>query len=304
MNPLALALHLAILCGLGPILVGLIVKTKARMGGRRGPPLLQPWYDIAKLLRKGAVYSRTTTIVFRAGPIVALAATAAAGLLAPLGRGGPPVSFYCDIVLFAYLLGLARFATVAAALDTGSAFEGMGASREVAFSALSEPTLFLALIVLGREAGAPSLGAIAAHLTRATWGDLGPALFLAAVALLIVVLAENARVPVDDPATHLELTMIHEVMVLDHGGPDFAFISYGAAMKLVVTGSLLVTPFLPESRGPLFDAGAFVAAMLALAVLIGMVESLMARLRMPRVPLLLGGALVAATLAVVAGGPR
>ena len=304
MRAIEVALHLFILLGFGPIMLGIVLKTKARAAGRRGPPVLQPWRDIAKLLRKGAVYSKTTTLIFRAGPIVALAATMAAGLLAPLGRGAPPISFRWDIVLFAYLLGLGRFATVAAALDTGSSFEGMGASREVAFSALSEPTLFLALIVLAREAGSSSLAAIAAHITRAAWIDLGPALFLAATALAIVILSENSRVPVDDPATHLELTMIHEVMVLDHGGPDLAFILYGAAMKLVVTGSLLVTPLLPAGRGVLPDAATFLVGMSVLAVAIGVVESIMARLRMPRVPLFLGGALVAAALALVAGGVR
>lgn len=296
---LDLALHLALLFAAPPLLVGVIVKTKAWFAGRRGPPVLQPYYDLAKLLRKGAVYSRTTTLVFRAGPIVALAATIVAGLVAPLGRSPAPLEFSGDLVLFAYLLGLARFATVVAALDTGSSFEGMGASREAAFSTLAEPTLFLSLVVLALEAKSPSLSAIAAAVTPGAWGAMGPSLLLVLFGLFVVLLAENSRIPVDDPATHLELTMIHEVMVLDHGGPDFAFILYGAAMKLLVLGSLLVLPFLPADRGPVFNAAAFLVAVLGLAALVGVIESGMARLRLVRVPLLLLGAFVVSALAVV-----
>ncbi|MBI3725167.1 NADH-quinone oxidoreductase subunit H, partial [bacterium] len=281
------------------LLVGVIVKTKAIFAGRQGPPVLQPYYDLAKLLRKGAVYSRTTTVVFRAGPIVALAATLVAGLIAPLGRDPAPLAFWGDLVLFAYLLGLARFATVLAALDTGSSFEGMGASREAAFSTLAEPTLFLSLVVFALTARSASLSEISAAVTPGAWGAIGPSLMLVAFGLLVVTLAENSRIPVDDPATHLELTMIHEVMVLDHGGPDLAFILYGAAMKLMVVGSLLVLPFLPGDLGPLANAATFLAAMLGLAVVVGVIESVMARLRLVRVPLLLLGAFVVSALAVV-----
>ena len=291
---LSLVLHFALLLAAPPLLLGVIGRTKALFAGRRGPPLLQPYYDLARLLRKGAVYSRTTTVVFRAGPIVALAATIVAGLLVPLGRDAPPIAFAGDMVLFAYLLGLARFATVLAALDTGSSFEGMGASREVTYSTLAEPTLFLCLLVFARSSGSSSLaGALAAT-------DLGPSLLLVGFGLLVVTLAENCRIPVDDPATHLELTMIHEVMVLDHGGPDFAFILYGAAMKLMVIGALLVVPFLPGDLGsPVLNAGLFLGAMLALAVLVGAIESTIARLRLVRVPLLLVAAMVFAGLATV-----
>jgi formate hydrogenlyase subunit 4 len=292
-------LHLVLLLVLPPLLVGVITKTKALVAGRRGPPVLQPYHDIARLLRKGAVYSRTTTVIFRAGPIVALAATFTAGLMAPLGRTAPPLHFFGDLVVFAYLLGLGRFATMLAALDTGSSFEGMGASREATFATLAEPVLFLSLVVFALAAGSPSLGAIAAAVTPAAWPAIGPSLILVAFGLLIVFLAENSRVPVDDPATHLELTMIHEVMVLDHSGPDFAFILYGAAMKLEVVGSLLVLPCLPADRGPLFNAAAVAVALVAVSILVGLIESVMARLRLARVPLLLAGALVVSALAVV-----
>jgi formate hydrogenlyase subunit 4 len=302
MSVLAVVVHLLVLFLLPPVLVGVILRTKATVGGRRGPPLLQPWYDVIRLLQKGAVYSRTTTVVFRAAPIVALAGALVAGLIVPLGRekDGAPLSFAGDVVLFAYLLGLGRFMIVLAALDTGSAFEGMGASREVTFSSLAEPVLFLSLGTLALATRSFSLSGISAATGPASWDALGPVLLLVAFGLFVVVLAENSRVPVDDPATHLELTMVHEVMVLDHSGPDYAFILYGAAVKLLVTGALLLSPFLPPSSGnPFVDAGAFVVASLALAVLIGIVESTIARLRMPRVPLLLLGAVVVSATAVV-----
>src|SRR5262249_25388796 len=162
--------------------------------------------------------------------------------LALLPFGGVPalLSFPGDVVLFAYLLGLARFFTVLAALDTGSSFEGMGASREVTFSALAEPALFLGLATIARHTDTLSLSGMFGVTTGASWHHTGPALALVAAAFIVIFLAENARIPVDDPTTHLELTMIHEVMVLDHSGPDFAFILYSSALKLWLLGTLLV----------------------------------------------------------------
>jgi len=281
--------HLLLALVLAPLLLGVINRAKALFAGRNGQPLLQLYYDLAKLLRKGAVYSRTTSGVFRAGPIAGLAAVVAALAIVPFAGTGAPVSFAGDLVLFAYLFGLMRFFTVIAALDTGSAFEGMGASREVQFAALAEPVLFLALAALARQAGSLSLTGILGAVTPA-----GPAWALVAVALLVVLLAENARIPVDDPNTHLELTMIHEVMVLDHGGPDFAFILYGAALKLWVLGALLVGVVLPGENILLS-----LVAMLALAVAVGVIESTMARLRLLRVPQLLVGAGALAALALI-----
>ncbi len=283
------SVHILLALALAPLLLGVINRTKAFFAGRNGQPLFQLYYDLAKLLRKGAVYSRTTSWVFRAGPIVGLAAVVLATAIVPLAGVGAPLAFAGDLVLFAYLLGLMRFFTVIAALDTGSAFEGMGASREVQFSALAEPVLFLALAALARQAGSLSLTGILSAVTPA-----GPAWALVAVALLVVLLAENARIPVDDPNTHLELTMIHEVMVLDHSGPDFAFILYGAALKLWVLGALLVGVVLPG--GNIFLS---LLAMVALAVVVGVIESTMARLRLLRVPQLLVGAGALAALALI-----
>jgi formate hydrogenlyase subunit 4 len=279
---------------------GVINRTKAWFAGRRGPPVLQAYYDLSKLLRKGAVYSRTTTWVFRAGPIVGLAAVLVATVLVPLGGEPAPLAFTGDLILLACVLGLMRFFTVTAALDTGSSFEGMGASREVTFSALAEPALLLGLAAMARLTGSLSLSGMSTAMALETWRQAGPVLALVTAALMVVLLAENARLPVDDPNTHLELTMIHEVMALDHCGPDLAFILYGAALKLWVLAALLVGLMLPVRTGNAWlDIGAGLGAMFAVAVAVGVVESSMARLRLLRVPQLLVGAGALAALALI-----
>jgi formate hydrogenlyase subunit 4 len=281
-----------------PIVPGIIAKTKAFFAGRRGPPLLQVYFDIWKLLHKGAVYSTTTSWVFKAGPIVSLGAVVTACLIVPFGPLGAPLSFTGDLLLFMYLLGIMRFFTVVAALDTGSAFEGMGASREVFFSALAEPVFLLCILSLARSAqnfrffevfgGAPPF-------------SLVPAL-LAGASLFAVMLAENARIPFDDPATHLELTMIHEVMVLDHSGPDFAFINYASSCKLWLFGLIVVRTLLPvRSTSPVVDILFTAIGMVMVGIAIGAVESVMARLKLLRVPQLLAGAAALALLALLAG---
>jgi len=285
----ALFVHYALLLFFPPLLLGVINKTKAWFAGRQGPPLLQPYYDLARLFRKGMVVSSVTTWVFRAGPVVNASAVLLAGSLIPFGAFDAPVQFTGDLVLFAYLFALGRFFTTAAALDTGSAFEGMGAAREVSFACLAEAALFMAFVVLVRFSGSLSLTPMLhAPMTGALTGLPAAALFLVAVALFVVLLAENARVPVDDPNTHLELTMIHEVMVLDHSGPLFGLVSYAAALKLFLLSALLLHLVLPVTLGsaPL-DWLLFVSGVLAVAVAIGVVESVMARLRLRYVPSLL-----------------
>ncbi len=282
-----------------PLLLGVINRTKAFFAGRTGQPVVQLYFELWKLLHKGAVYSRTTTWVFRAGPVIGLAAVLVVAALTPFGGIPALIAFPGDLILFAYLLGLVRFVTILAALDTGSAFEGMGASREAAFSALAEPALLLSLAVVARKTGTLSLSGMFAGNPVSDWAHAGPAILLVAGALLVVVLAENARIPVDDPNTHLELTMIHEVMVLDHGGPDFAFILYGAALKLWVLGALFVHVLLPVRTGHLaLDGLVFLAGMFGLAVAVGAIESTMARLRLLRVPQLLVAAGALAGLAM------
>lgn len=281
---------------LAPLLPGIINRTKAVFAGRHGQPVLQTYFDIIKLLRKGAVYSRTTSWIFRLSPVIGLAAVIAAMTLLPALSAPAPVSFAGDLILFAYCFGLLRFFLVAAALDTGSAFEGMGASREVQFSALAEPALLLGLAALARATGSLSLTGI---FSASAWPSAGPALALVSAALFIVFLAENARIPVDDPNTHLELTMIHEVMVLDYSGPDFAIILYTSSLKMWALGALLVNvllSFLPL-HGPAAIAGV-AGGMILLSVLVGIVESIMARLSLLKVPQLLAGAVAISVLAL------
>lgn len=301
MDTLAAIVHLALGLVLAPLLPGIINRTKALVAGRRGPPLLQLYYDLFKLLRKGAVYSRTVTWVFLAGPMVGLAALVGTLWIVPLAGKPGLLAFSGDLVLLAYLLGLARLMIVLSALDTGSAFEGMGASREVFFAALAEPALVLGLATLAAVSHQLALGAIYAGLGAASvWAHAGPAMLLVGAALVVVFLAENARIPVDDPTTHLELTMIHEVMVLDHGGVELAMIEYAAALKLWVLGALIVGLLAPVRSGWwAVDLAAALAGLGLLAVCTGLVESGMARLRLVRVPQFLVAASVLSILGLI-----
>jgi formate hydrogenlyase subunit 4 len=268
-----------------PMLIGLINKLKARFVGRVGAPVLQPYYDVFRLLRKHPVYSRTTSWLFRAGPVASLAGAALALLLIPAAGVASWLSFPGDFVVLAYMLALGRVFTVLAALDTGSSFEGMGASRELFISALAEPALFLVLLGLVLQTRELSLTRILGSDPSAHWPAGSAALSLAVVALLLITLAENSRIPIDDPTTHLELTMVHEVMVLDHSGPEYGFILYAAALKLWIFAALLVGLILPvQTVHPLVGAVLFIAGMAAVALVIGIIESSMARLRLTRVP--------------------
>ncbi|NCB23246.1 MAG: hydrogenase [Deltaproteobacteria bacterium] len=291
---------------LAPLLPGIINRVKAKFAGRHGKPVLQTYYDIAKLLRKGEVISRTTTWTFAVAPSVALAGTLCALALLPQGGAVSPLAFAGDFVLAAYLLGVGRFAIMLGALDTGSAFEGMGASREATFSALAEPVFFLALMVLtslclGLGHGtdtAFSLSTMFGGQTAGAWLTGKGELLLLPVILFILLLVENCRIPVDDPNTHLELTMIHEVMVLDHSGPNMALILYGSALKLWFFAALiagLITPALSLWQ----QMGLRVGIVLLLAVVVGIVESVMARLRMERVAYLLGAAAIMGMLTLI-----
>ncbi len=295
-------LHPVLAVLVAPLLPGVINRTKAYFAGRQGPPLLQAYCDLAKLFRKGATYSRTTTWIFRAGPIVNFACLLAALAVLPLGRVAAPLPFAGDWILLAYLLGLGRFCTVIAALDTGSSFEGMGASREVQFAAFAEPALLVGLAALARRAQELSLTPMYAGLSGAEWAQAMPMLAMVATGFFVLYLAENCRIPVDDPNTHLELTMIHEAMVLDHGSVDFGFVQWGAALKLWVLGALLVGlfPSAPADR-PLANLAVGLGWMLALAVATGVAESSMARIRLLRVPQLLVGAGVLCALGLLLG---
>ncbi len=283
------SVHILLLLLFPPLLLGVINKVKAIFAGRHGAPILQPYYNIGKLLRKSMVFSSTTTWVFRTAPIINLAAVLLAGLFIPLGSSSALISFSGDFILFTYLFGLARFFTTSAALDTGSAFEGMGAAREVSFSVLTEPAQFFAFLVLIKLSGSFSLSGMlqAGNPSPFQNGNTTP-LIMIIVGFFIILLAESSRIPVDDPNTHLELTMIHEVMVLDHSGPLLGLIEYASAVKLFILGSLLMNILLPYTLGTQWlDVLIHAAGMIGLSIFIGILESVMGRLRMSRVPALL-----------------
>lgn len=298
--------NLLVLTLLAPLLPGVINKTKAFFAGRKGPPLLQVYYDLFKLFRKGAVYSTTTTWVFRAGPVIGLSCVLLAVLFLPLVQwpgseeSGALLSFMGDPILVVYLLGLSRFFTALAALDTGSPFEGMGAAREVSFACLAEPAFLFGLIVLAWLTDSMSLATMLGPLVRDAWSAQGAALVLVSLSWFLVLLVENCRIPFDDPNTHLELTMIHEVMVLDHSGPAFGMILYGAALKLLIFSALLIRLLLPVETGfALLNSGIFLAGLVLVAGVVGVVESVMARLRLVAVPQLLLAACLLSGFSVV-----
>ena len=260
---------------------------------------MQPYFDLIKLFRKDSIFSTTTTWVFRAGPVVGLVTALIAVLLIPLA-GNAPVAFKGDLILLAYLLGLGRFFTASAALDTGSAFEGMGASREITFACLAEPAFFLGLLVIAKLSGSLQLGTMLGGSLASRWPTEGASLALVLLSWFIVLLAENCRVPFDDPNTHLELTMIHEVMVLDHSGPALGMILYTAALKLFIYEALVVRllfPLVPDSLW--LDWPVFLVGMLLASVAVGVVESTMARIRLTHVPLLLVAACLLSAFAVL-----
>lgn len=269
---------------LAPLLPGIINKVKAWMAGRHGPPVFQLYYDLARLWRKSVVLSKLASPGFVVGPAVAWIALMGGALLLPLGPAGTVIGFRGDMLLLIYLLALARFCTAWAALETGSPFEGMGAAREVSYAILAEAAVISAVLSLCIQTGSTSLGT----MLRPT---NGAAAVLLAAGLFIVLLAENCRVPFDDPNTHLELTMIHEVMVLDHSGPPLAVILHGASIKLLLFSLLLTEAVLPvENLSPALGAVALAAGVFVVTVGVGLVESLMARLAFRRVPLLLATA--------------
>lgn len=272
-----------------PLVPGVATRTKAMLAGRRGAPVWQLYADLWKLLRRGVVYSDVVTGAFRVAPVAVLATTVIAATLLPLGGRASVLRFGGDAIAFACLLATGRFALILGAFDTGSSFEAMGASRDATFAALVEPGLFLVFAGLGVAAGSLTLtsmlGPHAMPLTGAA-----PASVLFAAAVFALALAECARVPVDDPTTHLELTMVHEVMVLDHSGPDLAMILYANALKLALFAAVLVGVAAPD-RGASGVAGvlALLGALMVVGIAVGIVESITARLRLPRVPLFIAG---------------
>jgi formate hydrogenlyase subunit 4 len=281
-NIVETVINISLLLILPFLFLGFINRIKSRWAGRQGPSIIQPFRDFMRLMKKGEVISTTTSFVFRIAPSVSFAAIISAGFIAPLASGKSLLSFEGDFILFAYLLGIGKFLTVVGAMDTGSSFEDMGASREVSFSALVEPAFFMIIGSLALLSGVLTFEKIFS-ITR--YGDMGTIVLpLGVIALFIMLLAEGCRVPVDDPNTHLELTMIHEVMVLDNSGPDMGYIMYAAGMKMVIIGGLIANLIIPNGIPMWASVISFIAIEAALAVIIGTIESVMARLRMTHVP--------------------
>ncbi len=268
-----------------PFFSGIILKVKAFFGGKKGPPLLIQYYTLIKLVQKGSVYSRSTTLMFKLGPIISLSSALTVLLFLPIAGHAPVFSFHGDVICVLYLLGLGRFFTIAAAMDTASPFEGMGAAREAYFPIICEAAFFMILILLYRLTGELSLSAyFSGENPFLLWHLAGPPLLFVVVAFFIILLTENSRVPVDDPATHLELTMIHEVMVLDHSGPDFGLIELGSFCKLFFYATLISRMILPFDLNIPLTFVFYFAGLVVVSVAVGVTESVMARYRMDKVP--------------------
>ncbi len=299
MNAWLTLAHALIVLTMPILMVGLVNRTKALWAGRKGPGLLQSLWDLLRLLGKRPVYSEVASPLFRAGAWVGLVSALLAAMIAPIVGNLAPLQFEFDFIAFAYTIGLARIFLMLSAMDVGSSFEGMGAAREASFSALVEPALFLLIASASVVTGQNSFAALMGQLQQT------PVLLLPAVIVLFILLqAEAARVPVDDPATHLELTMVHEVMSLDHSAADLAAMQYAAALKMTIYAGLiaaLLNP-IPATRAPLASLAAALILMCAVAVTVGCVESLVARLPMRRVPRYLMAASLLAALCLGAAG--
>ena len=275
-----ISLAIAILAA--PLFPGIILKVKAFFAGKQGPPLLIKYYTLVKLLRKGSVYSTSSTFVFKLGPIVLFASALIVLLFFPFAGVAPLFSFHGDVIVLFYFMGIGRFFTVVAALDTASPFEGMGAAREVFFSTVAELTIFTVLILFYRLNGSLSFAEyFTGEAPISLMSDSGALLLFVIVSMFMVLLTENSRVPVDDPATHLELTMIHEVMILDHSGPDLALIELGSFYKLFFYSAFITNIMYPFSiTNGVAGWFIFYIILALLYVAIGLTESIMARFKM------------------------
>jgi len=303
---LGILLQTVLLLGLAPLLSGCIRNWKAKLQNRRGPPVWQPYLDLVKFLRKDMVISEHASWLFRFMPYVLFLSTLLAGLIVPLVSASAPLSLFGGALALVGLLALGRFFLALGGLDPASAFGGMGSSREMTIAAMAEPALMLAVFTVAIAAGSTNLSEMLLAAHGPTWKLLNPAHVLAFAALFIVLLAETGRIPVDNPATHLELTMIHEAMILEYSGRYLALIEWSAAIKQLVLMALLVNIFFPvgvatEISGPALALSAlwFLAKLLALAGAVVVVETTNAKLRLFRVPDLLSAAFILATLALL-----
>lgn len=291
---------------LAPLLTGFVRKVKARLLRRRGPPLIQPYRDLARLLRKDAVLAANASWLFRVIPYLVFAATWVAASLVPTFRSGLLFSWTADLIALIALLGSARFFLALAGMDVGTGFGGIGASREVMIASLAEPAMMMIVFAIALIAGSTQLSTMAAFMNSPEVG-LRVSLALGLIALIIVAIAENARVPVDNPATHLELTMVHEAMVLEYSGRHLALIELASFLKLLLYLSLIACLFAPwgiasaaaDPAGLALGVASYIAKLAAGGFLLALFETAVAKMRVFRVPEFLGAALMLALLATL-----
>lgn len=301
-----LVLQMLLVLAFAPLVSGIIHKTKARLQHRRGASILQPYFDLAKLLKKEVVVSSVASWLFRVTPYLVFTSTLVVALLVPTVATPVPLHWMGDIIAIIYLFALGRFFVALVGLDTGSAFGGLGASREMSIASIIEPAMMLAIFTAAATAGSTDLSIIVDRLSTTPATLLNPAHLLAFSGLFIVTVAETGRVPVDNPATHLELTMIHEAMILEYSGRYLAFIEWASQLKLLVFLTLLANMFFPigmaTTWSPLdlaIGSAAFVIKIVFLAVVVAVIESTNAKLRLFRVPELLMVAFILSLLALI-----
>ena len=306
LDSLAIIVQTALLLVLAPLVSGCIKNWKAKLQNRRGPPPWQVYRDIAKFLRKDMVISEHASWVFSLAPYVVFLTALLVGLMVPMVQVQAPLSLFGGVLAAVGLLALGRFFLALGGLDPGSAFGGMGSSREMTISSIAEPALMLAIFTVAILAGSTDISHIVQATQGPSWNFLNPAHVLAFAALFIVLLAETGRIPVDNPSTHLELTMIHEAMLLEYSGRYLAFMEWGASIKQLVLMTLLVNVFFPMGIATHPSAAAlglggvvYLAKLFALSAAVVIVETTNAKLRLFRVPDLLSAAFILATLALL-----
>ena len=306
LDPINILLQTILLLLLAPLLSGCIRNWKAKLQNRRGARIWQPYSDLIKFFRKDMVISEHASWVFSFAPYVVFITALVAGLLVPMVTVQAPLSLFGDVLALVGLLALGRFFLALGGLDPGSAFGGMGSSREMTIAAVAEPALMLAIFTVAITAGSTDISHIVQVAQSPTWKVLNPTHVMAFAALFIVLLAETGRIPVDNPATHLELTMIHEAMLLEYSGRYLALMEWGASIKQLVLMTLLVNIFFPvgmatDTTPAALGIGAlvYVGKLILIAAAVVVVETTNAKLRLFRVPDLLGAAFVLGTLALL-----
>ena len=297
-------LQIIVIIGLSPLVKGFINKMESRLQCRRGPSIFQPYYNLVKLLQKDAVVSETASWIFSATPYITFVSILVIALLVPVLSSQVPLNFTGDIILIIYLFALGRFFLALSSLDTGSAFGGMGGSREMTISSMAEPAMMLSIFTVSLTVGSTNLSNITSTLLN--YKSLNPSLFLAFAALVIVIIAETGRIPVDNPFTHLELTMIHEGMTLEFSGRYLALMEWASSMKLLLLLTILVNTFLPWGIATGFTFPGLIISFALYLVKIGffafaivILESSFAKIRLFRIPNLLGTSFILSVLAII-----